>query len=484
MRRREFISAMLGGAVYRPQMANAQIRPQPAPAQRNPRGWLYSTNAGRGGFRESETGHWTEITPDGKLLGLAQVSENSAYVELVDASRGVWVRLRPTYAEFRQEPATGWSRLYNGRWAPWGDLPPLPDYQIRLIYFVPSDRTPVANYEAKIRVVMQFATEIFRQNLQGRGFRAKDLAFRSEGGVPIVQLVRSQRPAAYYSGKPNYDDARQIGKVWDDIPTTVSLRNRDAGIVFAETFDFGPAPMEWGGAVARAGRISSSSAACVVSAWCLQDMFCATSFAQTRAMMFDETPIPGRLAMGTPGKPNSARSQFIQDGFGSVAHELGHMFGLPHDHRRPECIMRSAARRMRWNFTEPPELVKGAIFSDDATRWLVTSRFLGQDVDFYDDTPPKAVLRIVKTKLDALPPTATVTLEASDDRELRAVLFYDGREDSTIGGRALSGKSMSFTQELNLFPQKSGGVHVEAFVSDIGGNMIIAKAMSDAQWPT
>jgi hypothetical protein len=471
MRRREFISAMLGGAVYRPQMASAQTRPQSAPAQTTPRGWLYSTNAGQGGFRETETGHWTEITPDGKLFGLAQVSENSAYVELVDSSRGVSVRLRPTYAEFKQEPNTGWSRLYNGHWASLTDLPPLPDYQIRLVYFVPSDRNPTPNYEAKIRVVMQFVSEIYRQNLQGRGFKARDLAFRSQGGVPTVQFVRSQRPAAYYSGAPNYDHARQYQKVMDDIPPTVGLRNRDAIVVFAETFDFGPAPMEWGGAIARAGRFSSTGGAAVVSAWCLQDMFCATSFEQTRTMLFDDTPIEGRVAMGY-GKINSPRSQFIQDGFGSVAHELGHLFGLAHDHRQPECIMASAARRMRWNFSEPPQLVKGAIFSDDATRWLLTSRFLGMELDFRDNAPPKATLRIVKTRLDAKPATVTVTVEASDDRELRAIVFYDGREDSVIGGRALSGKSMTFTQELEIFTRKPGKLQIGAFVSDVGGNSI------------
>jgi hypothetical protein len=448
MRRREFLGAMLGGAVYRPQMAGAENGPQLAAAQRTPRGWLYSTAAGQGGIQETAPGQWTEITPDTKLFSLAQVSENSAYVELVDSSRGVWVRLHPTYAEFRQEPNRNWSRLYNGRWASLRDLPPFPDYQIRLAYLVPSDRKPTANYEAKIRVVMQFISEIYRQNLQGRGFKAKDLAFQSQGGVPIVHLVRTRRPAAYYNGAPNYDHRQNFAKVRDDIPPTVGLVNRDAIVVFAETFDFGPAPMEWYGAVAMASRYSATGAVSVVSAWCLQDMFCATTFEQTRALLFDETPIEKRVAMGTPKKMNSSRSQFIQDGFGSVAHELGHMFGLAHDLRRPECIMLSAARRMRWNFTEPPQLTKGAIFSDDATRWLLTSRFLGTDLDFRDNAPAKVRLSIVNTRLDAKLATLTVKVEASDDRELRALIFYDGREDTVITGRALSGRPRSSPSSL------------------------------------
>ncbi len=120
MRRRDFVGAMLGGALYRPEMAKA--------AQESPRGWLYSTAGGQGGIQETGPGQWTEITPDIKLFSLDQVSENSAYVELVDSSRGVWVRLRPTYAECRQEPSRVWARLYDGRWAPVGNLPPFPDY--------------------------------------------------------------------------------------------------------------------------------------------------------------------------------------------------------------------------------------------------------------------------------------------------------------------------------------------------------------------
>ena len=140
--------------------------------------------------------------------------------------------------------------------------------------------------------------------------------------------------------------------------------------------------------------------------------------------------------------------------------------------------MANAHRRLRWNFTEPLQLGKGAIFSDDATRWLLTSRFLGADLDFRDNAPPKVALRIVNTRVDERFVTATVTVDASDDRELRTLIFYDGREDTVVGGRALTGRSVTFTQELQIARPKSGGVQIGAFVSDIGGNM--SKVMAVA----
>jgi uncharacterized protein YfiM (DUF2279 family) len=339
---------------------------------------------------------------------------------------------------------------------------------------LPIDRNPTPNFEAKIRVLMQFVSVLFRQNLQGRGFKAKDLAFRSQGGTPIVQLIRSRRSAAYYNGAPNYDHFDQHHKVMDDIPATVGLRNRDLIVAFTETFDSAPAPMEWSGAMAVTTRWSTAGAVCTVSAWILQDFLCATSVEQQRALLFDDTPIPGRTAMGN-GRPNSPRSQFVADGFGSVSHELGHAFGLPHDFRQPD-IMANGHRRMRWNFTDPPQLAKGATFSDDATRILLASRYLGTDVDLRDNAPPKVTMRIVNTQLNSPPTSVTVAVEASDDRGLRAVLFHCRHQDSTVGGRALSGRTTAFTQEINIDPPKSGGIQIEARVIDVGGNITEAVA--------
>jgi hypothetical protein len=60
-------------------------------------------------------------------------------------------------------------------------------------------------------------------------------------------------------------------------------------------------------------------------------------------------------------------------------------------------------------------------------------------------------------------------------RQLRQIKRI-GSEDTVIGGRALSGRTASFTQQLEIVKPKSGGVKIEAFVSDIGGNMTTMRA--------
>jgi hypothetical protein len=443
------------------------------------REWLYSTAKGQGAFREIGSGQWRETTPDKKLFNFIQVSQKPGSVELLDSTRRIWVRLYATYAEWRREPATTWGLLYEGHWPLWSDIPADSDpvYQIRLAYFVPSDRNPTPNFEAKIGVVMQFVSDLYRQNLQGRGFRAKDLAFQNQAGKPIVHLIRGRHPAAYYSGAPNYTDEdrqREYRTVVDQIPPAVGSPNKNVIVVFAETYDFAPAPMEWLGAVALGRRFSTTGGVALVSAWILQDMFCATSVEQERKRLFDETPIPGRVAMGN-GRPNSPRSQFVADGIGSVAHELGHALGLSHDLRRLD-IMSNGFRRMRANFIYPLQLANGANFSDEAVRFLLTSRYLGADLDFRDNIPPKTTMRIVKARLDTHPASVTVLLQAADDHGLRAVVFYSRNQDSVIGGRALNGMAGTFTQDLEITRPTSGAVQIEAHVTDVGGNPSVASA--------
>ena len=132
--------------------------------------------------------------------------------------------------------------------------------------------------------------------------------------------------------------------------------------------------------------------------------------------------------------------------------------------------MGNGFRNLRWNFTEKPTPEKRVRFSDDNARILYSSRYLASDLVLSDIVAP-----IVRLTLSAPPrvgdTTVKVSVTASDDRGLRAALFFSRAQDSVVGGRALTGKSVTFEQTLSVRALAEGTFTLEAFVTDNGGNL-------------
>jgi hypothetical protein len=423
---------------------------------------------------------WSEKTVEGTHFHFEEVGRTAKYVELFDRSRTMWLRLYDDYSEWRQGNKNDWHRLYDGRWVDPAKLPKATpsDYRLRLAYFVPTDRTPIPEYAAKIRVVMQIVAEVYRQDFTARNLASKGLRFETRDGQPVVHLIRGQKPAAFYSNAPNYDGNVQWKHILREIPETVGVPSKNVIIVFAETYDDGPAKWEWPGGVALGARFSTEGGLGLFSAWILRPEFCATTVARQKKMLFDSTPIQGRTALGH-GRPNSPRFEFIEDGFGAVAHELGHALGLPHDNRRNDLdIMGNGFRNLRWNFAAESDPQRRVRFSDDNARILYTSRYLAPDTILSDRIPPTVQVRWA-APLTVDSTTVKVTVTASDNQGLRAILFFAPSQDSVVGGRILTGTSQTFEQTLSVRPLRPGEFRLVALVADAGGNLTNAEVSGE-----
>lgn len=417
---------------------------------------------------------WLEYGGSAERFAFVEVARSDDTIELLDAPRDVGLKVHADRGELRLPRSTAWQPWQRGKWTRLDELPPsikfVPtDQKIRLAYFVPSDRQPIENYEQKIRVVMEFVADIYRTEMRSKGYPAHRLSFEvNERGEPIVHLVQSERDAGYFNDAPAFDDIKHLQRVRDEIPAAIGSIRRHMIVLFPETYEPGPAPIEWNGGIGRGGHLTTDGGLAVMSSWILRDEFCATSLERQKLLILDKTPIEGRTALGTR-RPNSPRFEFIEDGFGAVVHELGHALGLPHDYRQPNDLMGHGFRDLQVNYLPSADKQKRISFSRENARLLGVSRYLNSETDLADNTQPMAeiAVRLVKGAL----PVASVSMKAADDRGLRAAVFLDPQHDTVIGGADLKGRQQNVNLKLPLTALKPGEFKLVTLLADGGGNI-------------
>ena len=416
--------------------------------------------------RQSNT-EWIAERSDGRSPVYDEIESNDDHIVLQNRQTKLFVRLFADHAEWRRPKDADWTRWVRGSWTPRpvGKTPAVETrpYRVKLAYFVPRDRRPTKDYARKIPLVMAMVSGLYEADLRAKGFQTEGVAYEAENESPLVHLVRGEREAAHYSNAPQYNANEQWKRLLPEIKAALGDLQKQVVVVFAETYDSGPAEVLWPGVIARGAYYSAEGGLAVFSAHLLQDELCATSLDAQLKLLFDETPVPGRKAWGN--RTNSPRGQFVEDGLGAVTHELGHAFGLPHDRRRDTVdIMGNGFRNLRRNYA--PGTGPKAEFSLENARLLMSSRYLAADLNVRDNTPAR--VQLIQTSNAA--GTVGVTVKATDDHGLRAIVFFDRSAGSVLSGKELSGKSRELRERFPAHDPKHGPLDLQVIVTDVGGN--------------
>ncbi len=173
-----------------------------APAEREV--FRYGNGASAGALIHDYSTRWVEFVGSEERYLFEETGRSDETIELIDRSRDVGLRVHAQQGELRLPRATAWQPWQEGKWVGKDEIPKsirfVPtDQKIRLAYFVPRDRTPIAGYEQKIRVVMAVVDEVYSV-LQTSGYRSARLSYQTNSkNEPIVHMIRGKKPAAYYT---------------------------------------------------------------------------------------------------------------------------------------------------------------------------------------------------------------------------------------------------------------------------------------------
>lgn len=361
-------------------------------------------------------------------------------------------------------------------------LPRDTKYVVRIIYLIPSNRTPQANAE---KILQKYGLRVqgwFREHMERLGFGPKAFEFETEtdGVVPKVNMARVAEPDTYFH---DLDYGTQWGKILGGIASAgfPSFQPGEVFLVIAETHIQQANGSILGSSVFFGGAGLVDSGVGLVTGETLARM--------PGPFLVDDRPYNG-LTIPTIGSfplvanvtfqpfEGTTISSISSSGQGGAAHELGHGFGLSHDFRNDTNfngnLLGNGFRGLRGVFYPehyPNEEVR---LSSASALHLNNNRFFNARHIFTDNIPP--VVNIL-TSGTVIPKNGLfqVKFTASENESslAGAILLRNGEVAADM---QLSGNFVEKTISTYLY--EPGVPYVwEVLVYDTEGNRVISRGV-------